>query len=47
MLPCTVGVSRVWGRISADCEAKGRRFRPTTHGFAACCLSYDLALMTS
>lgn len=46
VLPYTAEVSRVWGRVSAECEAKGQPIAPNDAWIAACCLSHDLPLMT-
>lgn len=46
VLPFTAEISRVWGRVSAECEVRGQQIPPNDAWIAACCLSHDLALMT-
>lgn len=46
VLPYTGEISRVWGRVSAECEGKGQPIPPNDAWIAACCLSHDLPLMT-
>jgi predicted nucleic acid-binding protein len=46
VLPYASGISRAWGRVCAECEAKGQPIPPNDAWIAACCLSHDLALMT-
>jgi predicted nucleic acid-binding protein len=46
VLPYTGEIGRVWGRVSAECEAKGQPIPPNDAWIAACCLSHDVPLMT-
>jgi predicted nucleic acid-binding protein len=46
VLPYTAEISRVWGHISAECEAKGQPIPPNDAWIAACCMSQGLPLMT-
>jgi hypothetical protein len=46
VLPYSAEISRVWGRICAECEAKGQPIASNDAWIAACCLSHDLPLMT-
>lgn len=38
VLPYTGEISRVWGRVSAECEGKGQPIPPNDAWIAACCL---------
>jgi toxin FitB len=45
VLPYTGEISRVWGRVYSECEAKGQPIAPNDAWIAACCLSHGLPLM--
>lgn len=46
VLPYNFEVARGWGQLGADMERIGRRMQPNDAWIAACCLAWDLPLMT-
>src|SRR5260370_1198557 len=46
VLPYDATVSRVWGRLTADCEAVGSPVAANDAWIAACCIAAGVPLMT-
>jgi predicted nucleic acid-binding protein len=46
VLPYTAGVARTWGRLVAECEKSGRPLPANDSWIAACCMQWQIPLMT-
>lgn len=46
VLPYDAAVARIWGRICAESEGRGKALPVNDAWIAACCLSRDLPLLT-